>query len=48
MCDIQVRFHPINQVVLESTLNDLMQNIWGEQLMDVCTRKIVGERLAGM
>lgn len=41
----QVLPNPVDEVVLEGSLDKLMQQIWREQLMYICTRKFTSERL---
>lgn len=41
-----VRGDPRHQVVFEDTFNQLMENIWGKQLVDVGPWKFVCERLS--
>lgn len=42
---IKVRFNPRHNVVLERTLDELMEKVRREQFVDVGTRKVVHERL---
>jgi hypothetical protein len=37
--EIDVGCHPCNQVVLERAFTDLVEEVWGQQLVNVCTRK---------
>lgn len=45
MCIMQVFANPGNQMVLEYPLNELMKQVGGYQFMNICARKVVGERL---
>lgn len=44
---LDVGFHPRYEVVLKSALDNLVQDVWREKLVDVCTRKVLSERLLG-
>jgi len=37
--------HPCNEVVFESPFDNLVEEIGGEHLVDVRTRKVIGEWL---
>ena len=39
--------YPINKMIFEHSFNELVENIWGYQFVDVCTGKMLGERLTG-
>ena len=41
----KVLLNPFNDVVLESPFDELMQEVWSEKLVNVSTRKLMGERL---
>jgi hypothetical protein len=36
---------PVDKVVFKYTLDELMEEVWGYQLMDIRTREILGEGL---
>jgi len=44
----QVLAHPFNKVVLEHTFDELVEEIWSYQFMDVCTGEMLGEWLGRM
>ena len=37
---------PLDKVVLEYALDDLVENIWGYHLVDVCAREVICKWLA--
>ena len=41
----KVLLNPFNDVVLEGPFDELMQEVWSEKLVNVSTRKLMGERL---
>jgi hypothetical protein len=41
----EVLFDPHNEVVLEGTFNQLMENIGGQKFVNVCSQKIICEWL---
>ena len=41
----QVFLDPGNQVILEGALDELVKNVWGNNTMDVGTRKVICKRL---
>ena len=41
----QVFLNPGHQVILEGALDELMKNVWGNETVDVGTRKIICKRL---
>jgi len=45
MSQEEIALNPRNKVVFEGAFDDLMEKIGREELMDVCTRKVVGEGL---
>ncbi len=45
VCDNKVLSHPRHKVVLERSFDNLMQQIWGKEFMDISIREVVGERL---
>lgn len=45
MCAFKVIAHPINEVVLEHALYQLVEKIWCDQLVNVGARKVICERL---
>jgi hypothetical protein len=47
MCEDEIFLHPCYEVVLEGTFDDLMQEIWCDQFIYVCVRKLIGEWLSG-
>ena len=36
---LNVVFNPVNKVIFEGALDDLMKEVWCEQLVDVCPRE---------
>jgi hypothetical protein len=45
MRDTKVVLDPGDEVVLESSLDDLMKNVWGDQFMDIRSREVICEWL---
>jgi len=45
ICNLEVFLNPLNQVVLENTLDELMENIGCEELVDISSREAVSKRL---
>jgi hypothetical protein len=45
MSQNKIFLNPGNKVIFEGAFDDLMEKVWREELMDVCTRKVVRERL---
>ena len=45
MCDVKVVLNPGDEVVFESSLNELMKKVWGNQFMDVCSWEVIREWL---
>jgi len=43
----KVLTHPINKMILEHTLDELVEEVWGYQFIDIRTRKMFGEWLIG-
>jgi len=39
--------YPLNEVVFENSLDELVEEVWGDQFVDVCMRKVFGEWLEG-
>lgn len=46
MCFLEVITYPLNEVILKCPFDKLMEQIWGNELIDVGAREIIGERLA--
>jgi len=44
---LKILTHPINEVILEYTLDKLVEEVWSYQLVNICARKMFGERLTG-
>ena len=36
---------PLDEVVLENSLDDLVKDVWGYQLVNICTREVLREQL---
>jgi len=45
MCYDKVLPDPCNKVVFEGAFDQLMENIRGQEFVNVCSRKIIGEWL---
>jgi len=45
ICNLEVFLNPLDQVVLENTLDELMENIRCEELVDISSREAVSKRL---
>lgn len=45
MGDLQVFLNPCDQMVLEHAFDNLMEEVWGEYLMDISSREGGGEWL---
>ena len=45
MLFFKVLHHPLNEVVFEHSLNDLVEEVWGDQFVDVCMGKVFGKWL---
>jgi hypothetical protein len=43
--EFEVLTHPFNKVVLEGSFDELVQYVGGKELVNVGTRKVVGEGL---
>ena len=41
----QVIFNPSDEVIFERALDELVEDIWCKDLMDICTRKVISEWL---
>ena len=39
--------HPINEVIFEDAFDDLMEEIWGYQFINICVGKMFCKWLAG-
>ena len=37
--------HPINKVIFEDSFNELVEDVWGDQFIDICTREMLSEWL---
>lgn len=48
MSVLEILAHPFNKVVLEDTLNQLMQQIWGDQFVYICPWKVRGVWLTNL
>lgn len=46
MCNYQVFFNPGNKVVLECSLNQLMEDVRSHKFMDICSGKVMRKRLS--
>ena len=46
MLKLQILIDPGDQVVLERSLNQLMEKIWGDKFMDVSAGKVHSKRLS--
>ena len=46
MFAFKVFARPLDKVVLEYALDDLVENIWGYHLVDVCMREVICKWLA--
>jgi hypothetical protein len=44
---LKILTHPINKVIFEYTLDKLVEEVWGYQLVNIRTRKMFGEWLTG-
>jgi hypothetical protein len=44
---LEILAHPINKVIFEYTLDKLVEEVRSYQLINICTRKVFGEWLAG-
>lgn len=42
---LKVLTHPINEVIFENTLDKLVEEVRSYQLVNICTRKALSERL---
>ena len=47
MLALEILGDPVDKVIFEHTLDQLMKEVWGYQFMDICTREMLGERLRG-
>jgi hypothetical protein len=43
--ELDILLNPANEVILESALDELMQNIRSDELMDIGTREVCSKRL---
>jgi len=41
----EITLNPSNEMILKSAFDDLMEEIGREHFMNICTWKIIGERL---
>ena len=46
VCEFQVILNPGNQMVLEGTFDELVENVWCDQFMNIGSWEVVCERLA--
>ena len=44
----KVLAHPLNEVVFEYTFDELVEEVWSYQFVDVCTREMFSEWLGGV
>ena len=47
MLALEILADPVYKVIFKHTLDQLMEEVWGYQLMDVCMREMLSERLRG-
>ena len=47
MFAFEILTHPINEVIFEDAFDDLMEEIWGYQFINICVGKMFCKRLAG-
>ena len=47
MLFFKIAHNPLNEVVFEHTLDELVKQIWGDEAIDVCMGKVLSERLEG-
>ena len=43
----EIVHHPLDKVIFEHTLDKLVKEVWGDEFVDVCMRKVFGEWLEG-
>ena len=46
--EMEIFTYPLNKVILEYPLDELVKDVWCEQFMDVGSRKTVCKRLRGI
>jgi len=47
MLFFKVAYHPLDKVVFEYTLDELVKEVWGDKFVDIGMGEIFGERLEG-
>jgi hypothetical protein len=45
MCQDEIVLNPGNKMIFEGAFDDLMEEVGREQFMNICTWKVIGERL---
>ena len=45
MLALKIFTHPVDEVIFEYTLDELMEDVWGDQLINVCAREMISEGL---
>jgi len=48
MLMLKVLTHPLNKVVFEYAFDELVEEVWSYQFMDVCVGEMLGEWLGGV
>ena len=46
MFAFEILAHPLNKVVLEYSLNELMEQVWSDELVDISVGEVFCERLS--
>ena len=45
MFAVKIFAHPFDKVIFEYPLDELMEDVWSDQFVNICTRKMFSERL---
>lgn len=45
MFHLKIVYYPSDEMILKRPFDDLMEEIWGKHLVDVCAREVTGEWL---
>ena len=45
MLVLKIFAHPVDEVIFEYTLDELMEDVWGDQLINVCVQEMISEGL---
>lgn len=44
---LEITHNPLDKMVFEHTLNQLVKEVWGDEFIDVCMGEMFGEWLRG-